>query len=190
MPGKQAVGRLVLLIALSGCTRAETGPASASVADSDRAPMAQESWDVNLQISEEGVIRLVLDAAHMLRYEEPDSMYTLFRKGDEISDRVTVSFYDSTGSRTGALSAEYVRFDEVDHTMIATGDVVLESTEGRTLESERLLWNEDSGTIEAPGFVSLTTEDQNIRGYELEAGEDLRTWTIKRPTGTVRISEP
>jgi len=184
----QTVGRFLLFIALSGCTRAEPGPASA--ADSDRAPMAQESWDVNLQISEKGVIRLVLVAAHMLRYEDPDSVYTIFEKGDEISDRVTVSFFDSSGSGTGILSAEYVLFDEVEHTMIATGDVVLESAEGRMLESERLLWDEDSGTIEAPGFVSLTTEDQNIRGYELEAAEDLRTWTIKRPTGTVRIREP
>ena len=176
-----------LLIILSGCARADLDPGGTR--ELDPSAMTHESWDVNLRISEDGVIRLVLDAAHMLRYEEPDSVYTLF-EADTLSGRVIASFFDSLGVATGTLSAEYVLFDEVEHIMIATGDVVLESTGGRRLESERLRWNEDSGTIQAPGFVSLTTEDQNIRGYELEAREDLNTWTIKRPSGTVRIREP
>ena len=188
MSCSQIVGRLLLVFSLSGCSRIDPEPTS--IAASQQTPMAHESWDVNLQISEDGVIRLVLDAAHMMRYEDPDSVYTLFEKGDGISDRVAVSFFDSLGEGTGTLSAEYVLFEEVEHTMIATGDVILESAGGRKLESERLLWDEDSGTIEAPDFVSLTTEDQNIRGYELKAREDLRTWTIKRPTGTVRIRDP
>ena len=187
MRSNQIVGRLVLLMILSGCTRIE--PGSAIISDADHVPTAHESWDVNLLITEEGVIRLELDAAHMLRYEDPDSVYTLFQKGDSLADRVTASFFDSLGTGTGTLSAEYVLFDEVEHTMIATGDVVLESTGGRRLESEKVLWNEELGTIQAPGFVSLTTEDQNIRGYELDADEDLKAWTIKRPTGTVRITE-
>ena len=179
---------LIFFTVLLGCTRTDPGPIANS--ESDPAPIAQESWDVKLQISEEGVIRLALEAAHMIRYEDPDSVYTLFEKGTDASGRVVASFFDTLGVETGTLIAENVLFNEVEHKMIATGDVLLESAHGRKLESERLLWDQDSGTIEAPGFVSLTTEDQNIRGYELDAREDLSTWTIKRPTGTVRIREP
>lgn len=183
--GSHILSWVFILSALAACTRMD--PLPAPDPDSQREPAAQESWDVKLQITEDGVIRLVLEAAYMRRYENPDSVHTLFEKGDGVLDRVTVSFFDSLAAKTGTLSAEYVLFDEVERTMIATGDVVLESASGRKLESERLIWFQDSGTIEAPGFVSLTTEDQNIRGYELEANESLGTWTIKRPTGTVII---
>ena len=178
---------ILALLGVAGCT-----PTDLEQADPDevvQGPLAQESWDVNLQISEEGVIRLELDAAYMLRYDDPDSLYTLFDRGATAEDRVTATFFDSLGTQNGTLSAESVRFDEVDHTMIATGDVVLSSVEGRTLESEELHWDKDSRSIGAPGFVSLTTEDQQIRGYELVADEDLGTWSIERPTGTVTIRE-
>jgi hypothetical protein len=175
-----------VLAILVGCARTEPDPSS--TIELSQEAMAHESWDVNLQISEDGVIRLTLDAAHMVRYEDPDSVYTFFEKDGQAS-RVTAAFFDSLGAATGTLSSEYVLFDEAEHTMIANGDVVLESARGRRLESEQILWNEESGSIQAPGFVSLTTEDQNIRGYELEATEDLSTWKIKRPTGTVRIRD-
>jgi LPS export ABC transporter protein LptC len=146
-------------------------------------PIAQESSDVNLQISEKGVIRLELNAARMRRYEDPDSLYTIFDNGDDSSGRVGATFFDSLGQQSGTLSAEYVRFDETTREMIAAGDVVVESGEGRRLQTERLVWNEEAGTIEAPGFVSLTADNQNIRGYEFNASEDLLTWTLLRTTG-------
>ena len=193
-PGKSSPGlRQAALMALAAILCTGCSPADRRQGGRDEAfegPVAQESWDVVLQISERGVIRLVLDAAHMVRYEHPDSVHTLFERGEDGNDRVTATFYDSTGAKTGTLSAESVLFDEEAHTMVATGDVVLESNEGRKLKSEEVFWDKDSRTIEAPHFVSLTTEDQHIRGYELVADEDLKTWSLSRPTGTVTIREP
>jgi len=178
----------IIAILLAGCARTE--PESAEELSSVEGPLAQESWDITFSISQQGVIRMVLEAAHMVRYDDPDSLYTVFERGDAPADRVRATFYDSTGVQTTNLTAESVLFDEKDHTMIARGDVVLESEQGRKLESEYVEWNEDARTIEAPDFVSLTTENQHIMGYELIANEDLSTWSIKRPTGTVLIREP
>lgn len=177
---------VTLISLLIGCTRMETADNSPTEL---QGPLAQESWDVSLEISEKGVIRLTLEAAHMLRYEEPDSVFAMFERSDTLTDRVTASFFDSLGIGTGTLIAERIRFDEVDHSMIASGDVVLTSSDGSKLETEELLWDEGEGTISAPGFVSLMTDDRNLRGYELEANEDLSNWSIKRLSGSVRIRE-
>lgn len=178
-------GTLAVLSGI-GCTKVQP---DSTLSEEQIGPMAQESRDVILQISERGVVRLELEAGRMMRYEDPDSVYSLFESNDGGGSRVTATFFDSTGSMTGTLSAERIRFNETDHTMIANGDVVLESGAGRRLQSEELRWDEDRGMIEAPGFLSLTTEDQNIRGYELEATEDLSSWSIQRPTGRVTIRE-
>jgi lipopolysaccharide assembly outer membrane protein LptD (OstA) len=135
------------------------------------------------------VIRLVLDADHMIRYDDPDSLYTVFQRSDAGEARVKASFFDSLGLPTGTLTAERIMFDETGHVMIATGDVILQSEDGRRLQSEKIIWDEEARSGHAPGYVSLTTEDQNIRGYELDASEDLARWKLKRPTGTVRIRE-
>lgn len=176
---------LVMAGSLAACSRYESSSGDLEEPD---APMTQESRDVTLEISDEGVIRLVLEAGHMVRFEDPDSVYTVFQES-ETDNRVRALFFDSLGQETGRLASERVLFDEIKRVMIARGDVVLESSDGRRLQSETIIWDEVSHSVEAPGFVSLTTEEQNIRGYELVASEDLDRWTLKRPTGTVQIRE-
>lgn len=171
-----------VLAAVAGCSEIQTD----RDVDREIGPLAQESWDVSLQISEDGVIRIQLDAAHMIRYDDPDSVLTIF-DADSSGGTVTATFYDSLGSETGVVTAHKVLFDQHDKAMIASGDVLIESSNGRTLRTERVFWFEDAGRIEAPGFVSFTTEDQNITGYEMEATEDLDEWSIRRVSGTVTI---
>jgi hypothetical protein len=169
-----------------GCTEVRQRP---QAGESDPVgPIAQESRDVSLEISENGILRLVLEADLMLRYDDPDSLYTIFRRGEDTDTRVNATFYDSLGNLSGTLSAERVRFNEIDNTMLANGDVVVDSDRGQ-LESEEVHWDEESGQISAPGFVSLTTDKENFQGYDLEANEDLSRWSLKKPTGTFTIEE-
>jgi hypothetical protein len=176
----------LLVLTGIGCTEIEYRRQDIGV--DEIGPIAHESWDVNLEISEDGVLRLVLEAAHMTRFDDPDSLYTIFEKDDDPQSRVKTTFYDSLGNLSGTLSAEKVWFNEIDNTMIATGDVVVES-DGGQLKSEEVHWDEESQQIVAPGFVSLTTDRENFQGYDFEANEDLSTWSLKKPTGTFTVEE-
>ncbi len=174
----------VLSLSIAACTQSAS---QFSDQLTEVAPGYQESWRVEFRVTERGVIRMVLAAPYMVRYDEPDSLYTRFSASDSVADRVVVTFYDSLGALTGTLTANVVLLDEASYKMIASGDVILASETGRRLESERIIWDDASKQIEAPGFLSLTTEDENIRGYRLRADEDLDSWEIERVTGTVAV---
>ena len=73
--------------------------------------------------------------------------------------------------------------------MIAIGDVVLVTDEGRRLESERLAWDAAMRSIEAEGFVSIQDKDASFQGYGFTASEDLSDWELLRPTGQFRVRE-
>jgi len=189
-PGRSLIELLVLSGALfaAACTYKADIP-SGELERAQR-PALQESWDVVLNISEEGNPRIRIAGWHMERYDDPDSLFTLLDNNPDVADdRVRTTIYDSTGVVSAELTAESVRFDESGEQLIANGDVRVHASSGRLLESENLRWNQADRRIVVPGFVYLETEDEKIRGFDLEAQEDLSTYVIRRIAGTVVIRE-
>ena len=178
---------LVPIWALS-CS-SQTGVPSSQVVEAQR-PALEESWDIILNISEDGLPRIRISSWHMERYDDPDSLFTLLeRNPDNLDDRVDATFFDSLGSENGTLTAESVRFDEDGDRLIATGDVHVRVASGRLLQAEQLKWDQAQRRIEVPGFVNLETEDETIRGFGLESDESLDNYVIRRITGTVAVPE-
>ena len=186
------LGVIVIGLALgttaAACSRAAEVP-TGQVEQAQR-PALQESWDIVLNVSEAGVSRIRLTAWHMERYDDPDSVFTLFESNpDSANDRVEATFYDSTGVENASMTAESVRFDEEGELLVARGDVHVSAPSGRMLEAEVLHWDQPGRRIIVPGFVYLETEGEEIRGYDLEADEDLDNYVIRRITGTVVVKE-
>lgn len=179
---------LCLVLGASSCTYHTDIPTS-QVEQAQR-PALQESWEVVLRISDAGTQRIQLEAWHMERYDDPDSLFTLLDSNPDVpDDRVRATFYDSAGVSSGTLTAESVRFDEDGEQLNASGDVRVRSSSGRLLEAELVRWDQAARRITAPGFVYLETEDEKIRGFGLDADEDLSSYAIRRITGTVVIRE-
>ncbi len=173
---------------LSSCTYSADIP-TGQLEQAQR-PALQEGWSVALNISEAGMPRIRIAAWHMERYDDPDSLFTLLdRNADVADDRVHATIFDSTGAQSAELVAESVRFDEDGERLIATGDVRVHSSSGRLLQAEELHWDQAKRRINVPGFVYLETEDEKIRGFDLDAVEDLSDYVIRRITGTVVIRE-
>jgi len=186
------LGVIVIGLALgttaAACSRAAEVP-TGQVEQAQR-PALQESWDIILNISEAGVSRIRLTAWHMERYDDSDSLFTLFESNpDSASDRVEATFHDSTGVENASMTAESVRFDEEGERLVATGDVHVSASSGRLLEAEVLHWDQSRRRITVPGFVYLKTEGEEIRGFDLEADENLDNYVIHRITGTVVVRE-
>jgi len=153
-------------------------------------PDLQESWGVELQVSEMGIARMHLEAWHMERYDDPDSLFAFFERNPDVDgDRVQAIFYDSLGDQSATLTAESVRFDDENEQLIATGDVRVVGQTGRILQCELLNWDQVERSISAPGFVYLQTEDEKIRGFDLVGDENLDNYVIRRITGTVVVRE-
>lgn len=210
------LGLAVLLLVL-GCRRTTPGAPSPKEELADRPD--QESWDVTYQLMEDGRPRLRIRAGYMARHEEEDSTYSLLRprssvgKGssvDSISadtagqpigrDTVAASavvrdsvvrtvWFGDDGNQVARMRSDRLYFHEDDQRMRAVGDVVAVTPEGNRLETERLRWEEATGTVRAPGFVRLRQQGDWVEGYGLTADESFEEYTLQDPTGRVRIDE-
>ncbi|MFH1861205.1 MAG: hypothetical protein ABH878_00195, partial [bacterium] len=57
------------------------------------------------------------------------------------------------------------------------------SDSGAVLRTDRLFWDREKRRIYTDTLAILTTELDSLHGYELEANDDLTSWSMKRPTG-------
>jgi LPS export ABC transporter protein LptC len=148
----------------------------------------QESWDVQFLISEGEAPRVRILAAYMANYERPDSTYMLLTGLTE-ADSVTVYLFDAAGDSSATLHADQVIYFDQDGYFDARGDVVVVSKEGSRLESEHLIWEEESRKIYTPNFVQMTTADERLQGYGLEADENLENYSLQRVTATFTMED-
>lgn len=63
------------------------------------------------------------------------------------------------------------------------------TTAGRRLETPRLTWLEADKRIRAPGFARITSPTEDVRGYNLDAAEDLSTYRLTRIVADVEVDE-
>ncbi len=61
---------------------------------------------------------------------------------------------------------------------VAEGEVVIQTSDNRTLVSEWIEWKEDDRLLRTDRFVQITTPDEVVSGTGLEASEDLSSYRI------------
>ncbi|MEM6336885.1 MAG: LPS export ABC transporter periplasmic protein LptC [Bacteroidota bacterium] len=169
----------------AGCGPAER-PVSPVTAETEG--RTQESWDVDLRLSEGGLPRLQLTAGYLARFDRGDSTFTRLQPagGDPL---VRAVFFDEAGGIRGRLRAGEIDYFEKDRRFEARMGVVVETETGRQLESEIVQWDEVGRVITTPGFVRLTTPTERIEGFRLRADEDLTNYAFSRVTGSVEVEE-
>ncbi|NND71678.1 MAG: LPS export ABC transporter periplasmic protein LptC [Rhodothermales bacterium] len=148
----------------------------------------QESWDAELVVSNDGVRRTILRAHIWQEYGKNDSTYSILSSGSD-SIKVEAEIFDETGERTAIVKSIEMYFNPGEGHIIASGDVIVRTDTDRILETEKLLWWEEDGRIEAPGFVKLTAPRETIQGYQLDSDEALENYTLGRVTGQILVDE-
>jgi LPS export ABC transporter protein LptC len=173
----------VLLVVVTGCTRHE----SAVTVDEALAQAGpdQESWAPDMWVSEQGIPRLHMVADHMARHETPDSTWMVLTALPDSSRRVEVTLFNDSGEQTAVVQANEVTWYEAQKRFTARGDVRVETTNGRNLWSEHLDWNEATQRVGTPGYATIRTPTQTIRGWGLDADENLDDLHLSRVSGTV-----
>jgi len=144
----------------------------------------QESWQVDLRISEDGEPRIAITAPYLAEYENKDSTYSLLSASkNDPSERVTAYIFDQNGDSSATMTADRLYYYDQERRFDAQGNVRVVTRNGKHLESEQLLWFDADRKVRTPGFVRITTNLEQVQGYQLEADEDLKTYTLKRVTG-------
>lgn len=185
---------LWLSMAFGACEQREGPPAAVEDTDPAERP-TQESWDVRYTVSqvlrgeEASRPRLHVEAGYMAVFDH-DSTYTLLQHDRDSQAEQAVAFlFDEAGDSTATVTANRFYYYTEDRRMEADGDVRVQSTEERLLETEFLIWDEEAQRLQAPGFVRLRTPTEQVEGYELEGDETLQTYEIRQVTGQVTLRD-
>lgn len=123
-----------------------------------------------------------LEAPIIDRYggEEP---YDEFRQG------VHVWSYDEQGNLETEITAAYAINYRSKKLMVAENNVELKNFEGKQLNAEELIWDQNTHRIYTDKFVKITTPREILFGDGLDAAEDFSSYEIKNIKGRIKVDE-
>lgn len=153
----------------------------------------QESWNVRYHVtetpsgSEESRPRLEIESLYMATFETEDSTYTVMES--DSARRVRAVIFGEDGDTSATVRAQRLMMLDDDSRFEARGDVEVVTPDDKVLTSEHLVWFENERTLRTPGFVRIRTPQERVQGYDLEADENLDTYTLRRMTGQVTVED-
>jgi LPS export ABC transporter protein LptC len=147
----------------------------------DSLTSSTETWDMDMEIMEDGQKKVRLWGSYAATYSNDDINET------RIKGPVTVHVFDSAGTVKTKVYSNRAIYKPEDAIFELFGDVQVETRDNRHLDSEYLEWNQSSSNISTPKFVIIKTPTDSIAGTGFEGDTDLVDYTIKEPKGRVII---
>ncbi len=161
---------LACLLTVGACRNGTTAPALTE--DQTELPADQIIFDLDHKMTVTGVRKANLNA---------DTAY-LYRAGNNMELRVVrLTFFNEAGAETGTLTAESGQYDPRSGTMVARGNVVLNTrdTQGqRQLETEELHYHLDGDRMWSDKPVVLREGGTTVRGTSFTADARFQNRTI------------
>lgn len=130
--------------------------------------------------SDSGLVRNQVRAGRILEFsgERPR---TLLENGVELT------FFQADGRAGSRLTARHGEIEPGADRMSVTDEVVFLNTRGEKLETEQLIWSQDSNKVFTDRPVKITRQKDIIYGQGLDAEEDFSRYTVRRVTGTLSM---
>lgn len=141
----------------------------------------REAENVLMHHTENDRVKAILKAKKVFEFQNGDQ---------EFPEGIYLEFFDKTGKLTSTLSANTAFYFKSENKWRGRGKVEVKNIEkNQQLNSEELFWMPDTKKIFTNKFVTITTESDVVYGTELDAAEDMSTYTLKNPKGTTEIKD-
>lgn len=105
----------------------------------------------------------------------------------ELSEGLELRFLDTTALVTSVLTARRGIIVPKENRMEVSENVVFINAKGERLETEHLVWDQDSARVYTDRPVRVQRKDDVIFGDGLLAAEDMSWYTIRRPKGSFSL---
>ncbi len=142
--------------------------------------------DVSIAQSESGFLKYNLTAPLLFRYETKEGVVVKFPEGFK------VVFFDSINPdkiRT-EITARYGINKETQKIMEARSDVVvINHLKSEQLNTEQLIWDQNTRKVFSDVFVKITTPDRILYGDGMQSDEAFNHWRIRKPRGEMYVNE-
>ncbi len=174
------------ILAFGACSQGPEAIDASNNAQAPPPPLMMEG--VRLSYSERGKVQHVLVANQLIRsgaddnpaeskdFIEVEGGFTLYLGGDE-------------NLHQSKLTASKGTLDEASLRLVAENDVVLQNDVGDRLETEYLVWSEDSNRVYTNRAVAIYTEDGVLYGRGLESDGRFERYQILQPTGEMNLPD-
>lgn len=139
---------------------------------------------ITLLYTDSARLTVMLKANRMLEFvKNVSEPMTVLPKG------VFVTFFDENEKISATLKANYgVRYD-MSKKMEAKYAVEVVNKNGEKLETEKLIWNENTKMIYTDAFVKITRGNEVIMGNGMESNQDFTKYEIKNVTGIIHLRD-
>jgi len=142
----------------------------------------QESWQVKITLTSEGIKRAVINSGHLEKYKDKQKIF--------LNDGVNADFFDENERHTSKLISRIAEVDEKSNFMVAIGDVSIISDSGITLFTDTISWNNSIEKVYTESAVMITTEkNDTLYGIGFESDVELNHWKIIKPTGVMHADK-
>ena len=140
--------------------------------------------DIKFTYSEYGEPQVILSGPLMNNYDGDDPYM-------EFPDGFLVEFYDdSTKLVKTTLRANYGINYQDKKIMIAKGNVIVNNFETKEiLNTEELIWDQNTKLIYSNKFVKVTSDDGVLYGDGLESDQTFSKRRIINPTGEILVED-
>jgi LPS export ABC transporter protein LptC len=140
-----------------------------------------ETWEVDMEIIEEGNKKVRLWGSYAATYSQKDKSET------RIKGPVKIHVFDTSGAVETKVYSDRAVYQPEEAIFELYGNVRVNTADNRHLESEYLEWRQSNNTIQTPKFVIVKTPTDSIAGTGFQGDTDLVDYTIKEPKGRVIV---
>jgi LPS export ABC transporter protein LptC len=164
---------LAFTLPMIGCEKSRSiGPTSSNAELPD-----QEVSDFVLTETDEGHLQWKMFARSAATYSARNIV---------VAQGVRVDFFDEAGKQSSELTANEGEIHEQTRDMVARGNVVLQTTEGTRMSTQKLEFKNKLQKIVSDEFVRVERGGDELTGYGFESDPDLKHFEFKRQV-TARV---
>jgi LPS export ABC transporter protein LptC len=149
--------------------------------DMDAAAPDRVTTNAQYFYSDSGTVR------NRLRAGRVEEFMSEGRQRTELSDGVELVFFGPDGRRGSVLTARKGLIKPRKNRMEVKDDVVFTNAQGERLETEHLVWSQDSDRVWTDRPVKIVRAEDILYGQGLDANEDFSSYTIRKLTGTLYV---
>lgn len=172
------------LVAISGLSACRSGKKTPPV--SGRSTLAdsadQVMYGARFNLTDHGVLRAELNADTAFFFDDNTRV--------ELT-AVNTTFYTTTGTKSALLTSRRGTYRTQSGEMIARGDAVVNSEDGRRLRSEELKYDQNRNQISSDSAFVMTEPDRRLEGVGFRSDPNLQHVQVLNArsgtTGTVTI---
>jgi LPS export ABC transporter protein LptC len=173
---------VALALVLVGC---DGKPEKLSVEPDRAAPAEEAKAPERIEISQElRGVRYTQSKGGKLFWELEADSVAQPAEGPVSIERVKIVYHADDG-RVTVVTADAGLYDEASHNATLRGNVVVETSDGGSLNCERLQWDADAEMLRGEGGVTLAKGGSVLRGTGFDLSPSRETFKMHQVEGIV-----